>query len=1228
MAPDMSNTDSTWISAFQNTLTISQPSNVSQEDIDADAPVPRLNEPTFPGQISTFVLLVAGYEKALRDDTPLLFDSAGASFSDSRNRTPIASGASFSVERATWSNRGTNAYMVKWGETVALKYVRRKGKDSLNWKQILLEIRALFHEPIRYHPNIVRLLGLSWGAAHDTGTSFPMLVLELADFGTLAHLQVNQQLSFAEKKKLCYDVSKGLSIIHACGIVHGDLKHENVLIFANKVKDAKVGYVAKLGDFGGSVMDIETEGSLPMGTPPYDAPESRMKLDAEAMKRTDVYSLGLLVWRTMLDGQNPFHYIGGGLLSNTEIEQLKRSDEVLQLAKDGMRTILSGVEPTDYELLDHAFDNTLQLSSARRSLTQAIAALQAESMTQVAELIAEADKANAQEEVQDKERIPGQRGITQDGLGVYIAKSSPSTESYDFQKHGPGHRPIVFEPERLKTILDWSIQEEIFHDLEQAAVAVPEQSPSQMPNVLAMFFLFRCYCHELGTVFNAERACYWLKQAALSTDECQENYLAQAWCWRVHRALDVPLDVDTATLRDWIMLAVIRGHRRCIDEARIICETQLDPSERGEWMNALALHTTYLNTMAGGVGMPYFAPRKLRRNYDLRDLDALDRDIQAEFTLRGVTSIDDIFVNHRGDGLLHYAASMGCYPALKHLVDKYKPNIDLDYQTKYESPLLSACRSGHLACALFLLDIGAKPDGGRFAEETALYWLSSFAEKDIPIIAKRLVEAGAQLENEGHQRATRLRRLVSWADYEDFYLLPVSPLSRAVMMESIPAVHALLALGANPAEKIEDRSSVCPLVLAAVLMLPDILQILLHYFDSQSETPIPIFNELEMIQFALDLKPTIHDPLSLQSRLSRNVKPDAVKATLRILHERHDKVKLRADDAQKSPSAVDVITRLVRLGREDLVRPLLELGHSIEGHEGPMIEAVKMNNESMFRLLLQYGADVNLTTSTWAEHNLIQILADRPNTARPGLYIAEYLVERGLAVNPPAEAGVRSAFASAVLRQDFELADFLLQHGADVNYSYVYPKEMVMTTLLGDIARNPTGRNVESLKYLLNLDDSGCALEGTPKSRARPDILPDFIVCKENQWSVFHYLARYISRTDPEKHAQSRMGRLLLSVEYYRERINYAPSDSGTALILAAIAANLEVVSELVEHGADVNLGMSVVTPSIAVQAMFQSYPDVPKDFELVWSNDKVTQEIVWKRYTLIAQLLVTRTQE
>ncbi|KAF9260252.1 hypothetical protein L218DRAFT_619251 [Marasmius fiardii PR-910] len=1236
--------DSTWISAFQSNLKIS------------DNPIPNpstshpaenvTETPTSIGQMSSFVLLVAGLEKKFHhSDTPIIFDDIDATFGGSQTRVPIASGASFSVERASWKTRGTNKDMSKWGEHVALKCVRQRCTG--NWKHILLEMRALLHEPIRYHPNIVRMIGVSWGAAYDSGTSFPVLVLELADHGTLEHLQINEpQLSFEVKKKLCYDVSKGLSILHACGIVHGDLKHENVLVFKDKRKDAVVPYIAKLGDFGGSVMDLEKEGStLHMRTPPYDAPEARnRRLDADGIKRTDVYSLGILVWRTLFNGRAILSELvadNGEKLTSAQVDEFKGSEAFLAFAKEAVRAYCSDIDGGGLELIDFVLDNTIQLSPQKRNLVNAVAGLQAKSIPEISELIDKAAEDNKKREREYSERKPGWRGITSDGLGIFMAKTAEKPGSYDFQEAGPGSRPeldppnpaeLLFDPQRLKRILSWDIQKEIFNDLIAVANAKSNQHATQMTSVSAAFYLFQCYCHELGTRWDPVQACYWLKQAALPDEDCKEGYLAQAWCWRVHRALGVDLDVDRSSIQSRIPYAILRGHRKCIQDAMTILESLDDPEERTLWQNNIASRPAYLNSYMGAVGMPYFAHWKLRRPYDLANLDALDGVIREEFQSRGVTSIDDIFVNHRGDGLLHYAAAVGNYNALQHLVTKYKPNIDLPDQYGYETPLLCACKGGHLACALYLLDQGASPDGSQLAEEVPLYWLTSFSEVDMPVIAERLVHAGAKISNAGHpsKRASRQRRFpVIWADMEEQFLLPVSPLSRAVMMENMSGVRTLLALGADPMEKYEERSSICPVVLAAVLSLPEMLQILLSHLDGSSATPVVIFDEIEMLQVALDLKATIHDPMTLQSRLIRlgESYQSAVDDTLQILHDRHKACSgTGGSESITSNSAVELIIRLVKLGREDLIRSLLKLGHSIRGHTGPLVEAVRMNHESIFRLLLDHGADVHgkiMTPPGTPEVNLLQIFAEGHPTSRRGLSIAEYLIKEGLPVNPP-ENGARSPFMFAVLKQDFELADLFLQHGADMNFHFSAPQKL---TLLGDVAFHPMARNVESLKYLLNVDDQGKSLAGTSESRVRGEELPNFVAGKDLGWTALHYVCNRVSRTDLEQQAVAKMVRLILSVKAYRDAVNNPSPELAPAWLNATVCANLEAISELLEMGVDVDRSYNGATPLMLTMAILQAYPNMIVDgMKYVLGDDNVSQQRGWRRYTLIGTLLNSRS--
>ena len=245
-------------------------------------------EPT-KTNFSSFICHVLHLERRLRD-SPVLLDAAAKLRGPSR---PVGRGTSFQVKYTKW-----NADPSKPPIDVAIKEIISNDAQG-DWANILLEVRALLHEPLRYHPNIVRLLGLEWGFSSETDHVFPMLILEYAPFGSMQKLQESMDpLAFPVKQKLCYDVARGLAALHACGIVHSDLKHENVLIFPNKiVRLDTVPYTAKLADFGGSIMDM-TPGSWRKQrtiTWPYQAPEESLQFSPEGLKQADVYSFGVLI---------------------------------------------------------------------------------------------------------------------------------------------------------------------------------------------------------------------------------------------------------------------------------------------------------------------------------------------------------------------------------------------------------------------------------------------------------------------------------------------------------------------------------------------------------------------------------------------------------------------------------------------------------------------------------------------------------------------------------------------------------------------------------------------------------------------------------------------------------------------------------------------------------------------------------------------------------------------
>lgn len=232
---------------------------------------------------------------------------------------------------------------------------------------------------ISYHPNVVRLLGLGWGPSADSASVYPQLIMEFSEIGSMDALQKSTEpLPFAIKQKLCYDVGRGLSILHACGIIHGDLNHRNVLIFRSKVKTIGQPYTAKLSDFGGSVMDIAKHDShlLRMTTWPYSAPEISKPLTEEGIKKTDVYSFGLFIWRTVIDCGNILQVFGlsGEKTPQTEeaVSDLKCSDSLILGAKRNLHEYMAsnGLHKDAMTMISQTLESSIQHLPENRDLTR------------------------------------------------------------------------------------------------------------------------------------------------------------------------------------------------------------------------------------------------------------------------------------------------------------------------------------------------------------------------------------------------------------------------------------------------------------------------------------------------------------------------------------------------------------------------------------------------------------------------------------------------------------------------------------------------------------------------------------------------------------------------------------------------------------------------------------------------------------------------------------------
>ncbi|KKZ61627.1 hypothetical protein EMCG_03812 [[Emmonsia] crescens] len=1174
------------------------------------------------GSLASFICHASHLQKELRSDDSIFFDDNNRAKALSRER--IGSGASFTVERVEWLTGGHehdvsfSQQFSKWGKYIAIKTVRERSnlRRHNNWSDVALELRALLHKPLRYHPNIVHLLGFGWGSSAESDSAYPKVIIEYATFGSFRDLQVyNTPLPFGIKQKLCHDIARGLAILHACGIVHGDLKHENVLIFANKY-DIPEGqpYTAKLADFGGAVMDINQRdlSYLPMGTYPYQALESSNRISADGIKQTDVYSFGLLVWRAFIDGRDIAIELGlepkPTKNSERSLQQLKLSNDLLVNAVCSAQVYASnhGINESSLALILYVLAQTILVEPMDRSLPRAQAALRGLNLLEIDSFLQKVAAANDEGVEIERMEPPGSHGVTVDNLGFFLGNLG---NDYDCQRNTPGHRPklshpdiaeFLFEPEKLKGILDWVQQQQIVYDFMEAARKTRRGTPDGLQSWKAAYYLFQCYLTGFGVVFDAEQACHWLQESANTGDQGDVDYWAMAWLWRVSTALSVPISLTLDQLQEYIRWGIIRGHQNCMEDGRDITARLTNKDEQERWENMMTEADWARRTIAGGVGMPHFVPRKLRRCYDLNDIsilegqikdelgtaynsclrktdsqpsvDLLAKDKKAEPTRAEEFEFNKIFVNHKGHGLLHLAATLGKLKALRYMVETYLCGIDFPNKSLAESPLVCACRSGHFDCAMFLLECGANGEGTEFGEEAPLHWLCSFTPEKMTPLAKALVDAGANLEIASGTMRKDVRMIN--ADWEDNFGVATTPLGRAVLMRSLPAVKVLLGLGANPLAKVGHKDDIAvksSIELAAVLTLPHILEVLLLYIDQMLPEKALIFDEIGMLQTAHEKRITPYDPTTLQSRLVRcgSSYKRTMFQTLQILRQRHEKLQdWRSLDCGKPVEGMQLCQE-VRLGNVDIVEALLELGHDPNGspRHRPIEEAVLMNHEAVFRLLVNHGArtGVKRTVSNGGQFSLLQLSASRPRTSRNGTFIPEYLIRSGLAIEPLPD-GSPSSLALAIKNRYFDLSDLLLEKGADINALYQFGKREEWITLLDELLVTHTEAALQSVDYIfrklyVNSDN--------------PAFKVDFIVNKTKKLTALHVLALSPPNVLNDRcQISARTIQSVLTAFRTAEQINYVHSTLGTALCIACITGNLEMVTALIAHKADTEIPM------------------------------------------------------
>ena len=184
-------------------------------------------------------------------------------------------------------------------KAVAVKWMLRSTADGQAHRRLLREALAAGRID---HPNVVDV--------YDVGEegSCAYLVMELLHGEALRGRLERGRLESSEAIDLLLPALSGVSAAHRAGVIHRDLKPDNIFLCTGPDGSARE---AKVLDFGVSAVTVQvtidptlTDGATILGTPAYMSPEQLASAqDTDA--RTDVYAFGVILYEA-LTGQLPF----------------------------------------------------------------------------------------------------------------------------------------------------------------------------------------------------------------------------------------------------------------------------------------------------------------------------------------------------------------------------------------------------------------------------------------------------------------------------------------------------------------------------------------------------------------------------------------------------------------------------------------------------------------------------------------------------------------------------------------------------------------------------------------------------------------------------------------------------------------------------------------------------------------------------------------------------------
>lgn len=241
-----------------------------------------------------------------RDHARLARDSIPAEIASSPSReiplpdapSPLWSALTdrYRLERELGRGGMATVYLVhdlRHDREVAIKVLRPELAAVLGRERFLAEIQVTAK---LHHPHILQLLD----SGEDGGFLWYALPFVRGE-SLRARLERERQLGVADALAIAGDIASALDYAHQQGVIHRDVKPENILLHEGEAMLTDFGIALAVREAAGERL---TETGLSVGTPRYMSPE-QATADRRLDARSDIYSLGAVTYE-MLAGEPPF----------------------------------------------------------------------------------------------------------------------------------------------------------------------------------------------------------------------------------------------------------------------------------------------------------------------------------------------------------------------------------------------------------------------------------------------------------------------------------------------------------------------------------------------------------------------------------------------------------------------------------------------------------------------------------------------------------------------------------------------------------------------------------------------------------------------------------------------------------------------------------------------------------------------------------------------------------